>query len=444
MLRRAASSSSTAAGEPVYGDRDHVNVAQLRELGVPFWLAGGYGSPEKLRDALDRGRRRRPGGHRVCLQRRIGLAARSEKDAGAAWAGTGEVFTDPLASPTGFPFKVAQLEGTSSALRCLPGTQADLRSGLPERGVRQGGWLHRLPLFRRAGSVLRLAKGGKTEDTVGRKCLCNSLLANIGHPQIRKDGTVEPPLVTVGDDLKNVARFLGPGRTTYTAAEVVESLLSLVPASAELPPAAVESASRRHGLSAGLIPADLDCAAFTGFQLRRTARAAQTAELRPISSKLGWSAAARDARVFRRRVVDSPSRPARNGGHLRCGVHCRGTPVQAAARRKRPAARSGSSQKHHLPLRPYDLSLAIFRPSARHHCMDGSFDFGVRAVWSDRNGTGLDFGDRVASALGFLSFHRECRAEVLCFRLGIDAAGGGLLHCIPRARAHAALASCPS
>ena len=31
-----------------------------------------------------------------------------------AVAGTGEVFTDPLASPTGFPFKVALLEGSYS------------------------------------------------------------------------------------------------------------------------------------------------------------------------------------------------------------------------------------------------------------------------------------------------------------------------------------------
>ena len=34
-----------------------------------------------------------------------------------------------------------------------------------------------------------MAKGGKVEDTVGRKCLCNALLANIGHAQTRKDDT---------------------------------------------------------------------------------------------------------------------------------------------------------------------------------------------------------------------------------------------------------------
>ena len=42
-------------GEPIYGERDQVNIAELRTLGVPFWLAGGYGNPEKVREALDQG-----------------------------------------------------------------------------------------------------------------------------------------------------------------------------------------------------------------------------------------------------------------------------------------------------------------------------------------------------------------------------------------------------
>jgi nitronate monooxygenase len=73
-----------------------------------------------------------------------------------------------------------------------------------------------------------VAKGGKIEETVGRKCLCNALMANIGYQQTRKDGFVEPALVTVGDDLNTIAQFLAPGRKTYSAAEVVQSLLSLV------------------------------------------------------------------------------------------------------------------------------------------------------------------------------------------------------------------------
>jgi len=72
-----------------------------------------------------------------------------------------------------------------------------------------------------------VSKGGKIEETVGRKCLCNALMANIGHQQTRKDGMIEPALVTVGDDLNTVAQFLAPGRDSYGAADVIESLLSL-------------------------------------------------------------------------------------------------------------------------------------------------------------------------------------------------------------------------
>ncbi|MGA7106222.1 MAG: hypothetical protein WBY75_00660, partial [Terracidiphilus sp.] len=58
------------------------------------------------------------------------------------------------------------------------------------------------------------------------KCLCNALLANIGHAQTRKDAAAEPALVTVGDDLNTIVQFLEPGRESYSAVDVVKSLLS--------------------------------------------------------------------------------------------------------------------------------------------------------------------------------------------------------------------------
>ena len=42
-------------GEPVYGERDVVDLAKLRELSLPFWLAGGAGSPEGRQAALAAG-----------------------------------------------------------------------------------------------------------------------------------------------------------------------------------------------------------------------------------------------------------------------------------------------------------------------------------------------------------------------------------------------------
>jgi len=215
------------AGEPIYGDRDRVNIGELRTLGVPFWMAGGYGSAEGLRDALEQGAAGVQVGTAFAFSEESGLRADlKESLMGRAKAGTGVVFTDPLASPTGFPFKVAQLEGTSSAFNIYQERKRVCDLGYLREPYATGD--DKIGYRCSAEPVANyLAKGGKIEDTVGRKCLCNSLMANVGHAQVRKDHAVEPALVTVGDDLNTVATFLAPGRDSYSAADVVESLLSL-------------------------------------------------------------------------------------------------------------------------------------------------------------------------------------------------------------------------
>jgi nitronate monooxygenase len=216
-----------ADGEPVYGERDQVDIAGLRALGVPFWMAGGYGNAEKVREALEQGAAGVQVGTAFAFSRESGLRADLKESLLAqAMAGTGEVFTDPVASPTGFPFKVALLEGTSSALPIYQERKRVCDLGyLREAYAPAEGKV----AYRCSAEPVEtyVAKGGKIEDTVGRKCLCNSLMANVGRQQTRKDGYVEPALVTVGDDLNTVAQYLAPGRDSYSAADVVESLLSL-------------------------------------------------------------------------------------------------------------------------------------------------------------------------------------------------------------------------
>jgi nitronate monooxygenase len=73
--------------------------------------------------------------------------------------------------------------------------------------------------------TIYVSKGGKAENTVGRKCLCNALMANIGHPQARNGKFVEYGMVTSGNDLIGIKRFLQPGASTYAAADVVQNLL---------------------------------------------------------------------------------------------------------------------------------------------------------------------------------------------------------------------------
>jgi nitronate monooxygenase len=216
------------AGEPQYGQRDRVDLGAMRALGVPFWLAGGYGTPEKLAEALAEGAAGVQVGTAFAFSDESGLRDDLKRDLLAkAAGGAGRVLTDPLASPTGFPFKVAQLEGTASdpgvaQNRCRVCDLGFLR----EAYARPDGDL----AWRCSAEPVDcyVAKGGAEEATRGRKCLCNALLANIGHAQIRSvDGAIvlEPALVTLGDDINNVARFLGPDKATYSAADVLSALL---------------------------------------------------------------------------------------------------------------------------------------------------------------------------------------------------------------------------
>jgi nitronate monooxygenase len=216
----------SASGEPIYGERDQFSIEGFRALGVPFWLAGGYGSASKVREALEQGAAGVQVGTAFEFAEESALRPDLKEPLLAqAVAGEGKVFTDPQASPTGFPFKVALLQGSYSdpAVAGARTRVCDLGFMREAYVTPEGKLGYRCSAEPVASYV---AKGGRVEDTVGRKCLCNALLSNIGFQQIRRDGSVEPPLVTVGDGLNSVAQFLAPGRASYSAADVVESLLS--------------------------------------------------------------------------------------------------------------------------------------------------------------------------------------------------------------------------
>ena len=147
-----------------------------------------------------------------------------------AIAGAAAVFTDPLASPTGFPFKVAQLQGTSSACK-QPTNSARASAILATQGNLYLDPDGKIGYRCAAEPVANYeATGGHVEETNWScKCLCNALLANIGYPQVRNQSsnglTLEPALITVGDDLKTIVQFLEPGSTSYSAADVVRQML---------------------------------------------------------------------------------------------------------------------------------------------------------------------------------------------------------------------------
>lgn len=138
--------------------------------------------------------------------------------------GKAEVFTDPLASPTGFPFKVAKLEGTLSDPELYAKRQRRCDLGFLREVYRKedGAIGYRCPAEPVDSYV---AKGGKIEDTVNRKCLCNGLVADVGHPQRLGDGTLELPVVTLGDDFVHAGQFCRDGKPDYTAADVIRVIL---------------------------------------------------------------------------------------------------------------------------------------------------------------------------------------------------------------------------
>ncbi len=213
-------------GEPLYGERDVVDLGVMRELGLPFWLAGGYAEPDKVAEALAEGAAGVQVGTAFAYCEESGFTADIKAEVlRRSIEGTARIFTDPVASPTGFPFKVVPLEGTMSeddvyAERTRVCDLGYLRSPY-KKDDGSVGW--RCPA-EPVGHFVR--KGGSEAETVGRKCLCNALMTNIGLGQIRRDGAREKPLITSGDDVAHVARFLRPGQTTYTAADVVAYLMA--------------------------------------------------------------------------------------------------------------------------------------------------------------------------------------------------------------------------
>jgi NAD(P)H-dependent flavin oxidoreductase YrpB (nitropropane dioxygenase family) len=226
----------SSSGEPVYGPRDLPDLVKIRELGFPFWLAGSYGQPGKLAEALRLGAAGIQVGTAFAFCEESGIRPDLKQQAiQLSREGKARVFTDPLASPTGFPFKVVQ----------LPGTMSDARANEKRTRLCDLGFL-RHAYFKADGAIGYrcpaepvadyIRKGGTLTETAGRQCVCNGLVATIGMAQVRPGVDRDLPLVTAGNDVMNVASFLKPGHDSYTAAQVVERLLAdSVPTAHETP-----------------------------------------------------------------------------------------------------------------------------------------------------------------------------------------------------------------
>jgi NAD(P)H-dependent flavin oxidoreductase YrpB (nitropropane dioxygenase family) len=224
-----------ALGQPVYGPRDEADLASIRALGLPFWLAGGYGSADGLARARASGA--------VGIQ--VGSSFALAEDSGMKPAfrtailahfkkgrDDSSLVRTTLFSPTGFSFKVVQLAETLSEQDvydarprvCDLGVLQQWGFGKPDdKGERA--LMHRCP----SGPIdSYVSRRGLERATEQRRCLCNGLLATVGLGQVRRDpGGVreEPAIVTLGSHLDGARRLSRQGQAPYWAHDVVADIL---------------------------------------------------------------------------------------------------------------------------------------------------------------------------------------------------------------------------
>ena len=212
-------------GNPVYTDLDTPDLTKIKNSGSPFWLAGGYATPEKVNEAIAAGAIGVQVGSLFALADESGFTRDLKDEVIDALKNERlSVKTDGSASPTGFPFKVAELPGSLSETKAY-----DARNRICDLGYL------RTPFERENGGVgyrcpsepLKTYefKKGDIDSAQHSQCLCNALMSNIGLGQLRPDGRRELPLVTLGSDLTGPLRLLKLHPDGWNARDVIEYLL---------------------------------------------------------------------------------------------------------------------------------------------------------------------------------------------------------------------------
>ncbi len=211
--------------ETGYGPLDEANIDKVRDVGLPFWLAGGRATPGSVADAVAQGAEGVQVGSLFALSHESGLLPEyREQMLQAAREGNLRVRTDHLASPTGFPFKVVELPGTvgmSDTYEARP-RLCDL-GYLRSSHINEAGKVSYRCAAEPDGPYLK--KGGEEVDLKGRICLCNGLVAAVGLGQERPDGYKEAPLLTLGSTTSDVESMLHVHPQGWSAVDVINRLL---------------------------------------------------------------------------------------------------------------------------------------------------------------------------------------------------------------------------
>lgn len=204
-----------------YGDKDIVDYQKIAELELPFWIAGSYASPEKLAWARSVGASGIQAGSIFALSKESGMQESIRKEIiKRAFNKTLSVRTDMRISPTGFPFKVVEIENTISNHDVY-----ESRERVCDKGAL-------VVLYREPDNTIGyrcpsepeevyLQKGGKLEDTVGRGCICNGLIVKAG---MQLEGENEPAVITLGDDTSFLSHLIQSEDGSYSATDALNYL----------------------------------------------------------------------------------------------------------------------------------------------------------------------------------------------------------------------------
>ncbi len=212
--------------KPYYGEKDDPDITRIQNVGKPFWIAGGYASPEKLLEAQEEGAQGIQVGTMFAMCDDSGFLPEIRQELLDKYdAGTLVVTTDFDASPTGYPFKAIVLDtiDTISSKEVYEKRSricdlGYLREFYPISDTEIG--------YRCSSEPVKnfVRKGGEESRSFGKQCLCNGLLATVGLGQVQKTG-VEPPMITAGDDFSFLDRIKRDETGHYTAKDAINYLL---------------------------------------------------------------------------------------------------------------------------------------------------------------------------------------------------------------------------
>ena len=211
-------------GNPVYTEQDEPDLVKVLNSGSPFWMAGGYATADKVKEAIAKGAQGVQVGSLFALADESGFTAELKKEViDALTSDQLTVKTDGSASPTGFPFKVAVLPQSLS-----DDSAYEKRNRICDLGYLRTPFETENGGYRCPSEPLKTYefKKGNVAEAQHSQCLCNALMSNIGLGQLRPDGRRELPLITLGSDLSGPTTLAKMHPNGWKAKDVIDFLLS--------------------------------------------------------------------------------------------------------------------------------------------------------------------------------------------------------------------------